>query len=154
MYVDGQIPTYQSSEHHQSPSTGPNAQPGINIPRYRRSSSHLAGPPISYTQYPSSNFSAPLPQYGTFGTPFAPPNFQDSFQQQAATQQHPYQRHAIDEQHHHGPMQQRLQQPIQQSYAPVPSQSHHFAPIAGSANAHAAEEGDNSDGGVPVPPDY
>jgi len=102
---------------------------------YRRSSSHLAGPPIgSYAPYQPPHFATPhIPPYPTFGQ-YPSQAFHSPFQQQS--QQQPQARHTTH-----------------QSFASIPSQTQGFTPLPGSGE-HEAEQGDNSDGGVSLPATY
>lgn len=139
------IPPYQSSEQQQSQQQTPTsttAPSSSALPQYRRGSDHIAGPPIStYAQYQPSQFATPqMPQYSGFGGHFADQGFPNPFQ-------HTPQHHASH---------QQTTPHVRQSgpnFTPVPSQPHHFVPL-GSSSEHSAEEGDNSEGGVPLPPSY
>ena len=142
-HTDPQMSSYQSGEQQQQqPSTSVNGQPAVDFQQYRRGSSHLAGPPISYAQYPSQNFTPPqVPQYSAFSGHFTPASFHSPYQSQTAGQQQ-----------HQDPVHQR----VTQHFTPVPSHSQQFARLGGTTDQQAAEEGqgDNSDGGVPVPAQY
>ncbi|KAK5125673.1 hypothetical protein LTR85_011947 [Meristemomyces frigidus] len=128
------MPSYHGNEQQQPPGNQGGQQPMI-MEQYRRSSGHLAGPPITtFPPYQQPQFATPhAPQYPSFGQ-FPSQAFQGQFQQQSQEQQG--QQHAP-----------------QQSFTPVPSQPHHFVPLA-SSSEHETEEGDNSEGGVPVPRSY
>lgn len=141
--VDGNMPSYQSSEQqqqqpqHSLPNTDVRRAAGLQP--YRRSSSHLAGPPIvSYSPYQPAQFTTPQTQaYSHFTNHFQTPHFQDQFAHPGQVQQQ-----------HSG-----LHQQTSQHYAPIPSQQQHLVPLGSSAEEEG-EEGDNSDGGVPVPVSY
>ncbi|KAK6395716.1 hypothetical protein LTR65_010736 [Meristemomyces frigidus] len=129
------MPSYHGSE--QPPGNHGVQQPMI-MDQYRRSSGHLAGPPITtFPPYQQPQYATPqVPQYPSFGQ-FPSQAFQGQFQQQSEHQVQPHQR----QQHAH------------QSFAPVPSQPHQFVSLA-SSTEHETEEEDNSEGGVPVPRSY
>lgn len=115
----------------QSPATGVSASQAAT-PQYRRASSHLAGPPLNaYPSYHTASYSPPqAPQY---------PNYSSTFSAQHYSQ--PYQQ--SPHQHSHG-QQQHL------AASPNPSQQY----LGLGATGRSSDEGDNSDGGVPLPPSY
>ena len=137
--VDGSLgSSYPSAEQQQQPtSSNEEIQQPMVMQEYRRSSSHLAGPPIgSYAPYQPSQFSTTqIPPYPTFGQ-YPSQTFSSPFQQQSHSQQQPQARHSTH-----------------QNFASIPSQTQGFTPLPGSSE-HEAEQGDNSDGGVPVPSGY
>ncbi|KAK3708667.1 hypothetical protein LTR37_011389 [Vermiconidia calcicola] len=125
-------PPYQPMEQGQSTSLGMSQQPSVEWNNYRRSSSQLAGPPISYAQYPSANFqNAQVPQYSSFISQ----QFGSPYQQASAYQD----------------LRNDIGQRAQQTYTPVAQQPSQFARFTGSSS-NPEEPGDNSDGGVAVEP--
>jgi hypothetical protein len=93
--------------------------------QYRRSSSHLAGPPIAaYGQYqPTQQYSTPqVPQYSGFTAQYHGQNF-PSYQSQQQGQQ-------------------------QSSFTAVPSQSHQYTPTVSTAERDTNDI-NNPDIGVP-----
>lgn len=139
--VDANVPIYQQAEHTQQPSVAINSRPTVDFQQYRRNSIHLAGPTITYPQYPSANFS--MPQVQQFSPVFASEAFQPSYPQQAPESQHQQVR-----------SQPRVAQQSHQGYTPLTNATHHLIPLARSATLQDAELTDNSDGGVPVELNY
>jgi len=138
-------PSYQNHEPQHAPSQVPmqsSAPAPSGLPQFRRASDHIAGPPIStYAQYHPPQFAQPqMPQYAGFSGPYADQGYQSPFQHPAQPQASHPQTSA------HG-------QQSGSHFASVPSQPHHFVPL-GSSSEQSAEEGDNSEGGVPLPPSY
>lgn len=130
--VDAHDPPYQPIEQGQSTSLGMSQQPNVEWNQYRRSSSQLAGPPISYAQYPSANFpNAHVPQYSSYISQ----QFGSPYQQASAYQD----------------LRDNIGQRAQQTYTPVAQQPSHLARFTGSSS-NPEEPGDNSDGGVAVEP--
>ncbi|KAK5722138.1 hypothetical protein LTR17_014411 [Elasticomyces elasticus] len=126
------MPQYTTSEQQQHSSM--HTHPSVDS-QYRRSSSHLAGPPITSHQqpYPPPQFTSPhVPQYAGFGAQYGGSNFPSAYQ-------HSQQSHSQSQQQH--------------SFASVPSQHHQYVPLSGS-NEQEVEEADNSEGGVPLPASY
>lgn len=151
---DSQAPSYSQSEQTTQSPVGISPQSAIDTGQYRRGSSHLAGPPITPSQYPSSSFNPhPLPQfsqYSQYSTGYMSQQFPASYQQQ--TQQH--QQQSSDQQSPRLSMSQSIQQPQRQTYTPMSSTAHQFLPPTGSITQAEAEPGDNSDGGVPIGTSY
>lgn len=129
------MPTYQQAEQMPQPTAIK-----TEGPRYRRSSSsHLAGPPLTYAQYPSANYSTPqMQQHPHFGG-----QFQSSYLAQTFPRvlQHPY-----------STVQQPVTQAEQHKFSPAISQQ--SSQYVTNQNRQDAELGDNSDGGVALPPNY
>ncbi|KAK0310879.1 hypothetical protein LTR91_009118 [Friedmanniomyces endolithicus] len=142
-FTYAQMPQYATSEqqpqhHHQQQSSGMHSQHAGET-QYRRSSSHLAGPPLTTYQQPypppPQYSSSQLPQYAGFGGHYPGQILQSAYHQQ--------------QQNHGQPHQQQ-----QQAFAPVPSQPQQYVPLLRNASEQEGEEGDNSEGGVPLPASY
>jgi len=133
------MPQYQDNEQSHHTTTNTSAPPTSEMPQYRRASDHIAGPPITttYAQYPPLQFATPqIPhQYSNFSGHFAEQSYQNPYQH--GTQQH---------------TSSHDQATPRTTFTPVPSQPQHFLPM--SSNEHSTEEGDNGEGGVPLPPSY
>ena len=139
--ADANVPSYQPSEHIRQPSSAVSSQPAVSFHQYRRNSSHLAGPPISYPQYPSAHFSTSHVSHYNPG--LASQTFHAAYSQQMPNTQRQQ-----DE------TQQQVLPQSQQSYTPISSQQHQFVPMAGSVTDPETNLGDNSDGGVSLQPGY
>ena len=132
--IDPQMSSFQHAEH------GPQSSAyKVGPPRERRSSSNLAGPPLALSQYPSANYTAPqLQQYSKFSGHFQPHYLQQSFPRALQNLQSPVQ-----------------QQPVtnsgQNAFSPAITQSGQFNI---PTSRQEADLGDNSDGGVALPPSY
>ncbi|KAK0304774.1 hypothetical protein LTR01_007273 [Friedmanniomyces endolithicus] len=142
-FTYAQMPQYATSEqqpqhHHQQQSSGMHSQHAGET-QYRRSSSHLAGPPLTTYQQPypppPQYSSSQLPQYAGFGGHYPGQILPSAYHQQ--------------QQNHGQPHQQQ-----QQAFAPVPSQPQQYVPLLRNASEQEGEEGDNSEGGVPLPASY
>ncbi|GAB7323532.1 hypothetical protein MBLNU13_g07040t1 [Cladosporium sp. NU13] len=140
----GQMPTYQNMDQSQQQSS---MSPATSSPQvdafqpYRRDSGQVGGiPPTSYPQYqPSAFATSQIPQYAGYAQSYAqPPAFTSPYQPQQAqnTQQT---RQPQGQQHH-----------THAAYAPMHAQPQSY--VSNDAQAH--DDGDNSDGGVSVPPSY
>jgi len=137
------MPTYQSMDQpQQQPSMSPatsSSQVDAFQP-YRRDSGQVGGlPPTSYPQYqPSAFATSQIPQYAGYSPSYAqPPAFTSPYQPSQNTQQsrQPQTQHQA---HAHA------------AYAPMHAQPQSY--VSNDAQAH--DDGDNSDGGVSVPPSY
>ncbi|TKA77853.1 hypothetical protein B0A55_05165 [Friedmanniomyces simplex] len=140
-----QMPQYATSEHQQQQhqqSSGMHSQHAVDT-QYRRSSSHLAGPPLTTYQQPyppPPQFSpSQVPHYAGFGGHYSSQHFPSAYHQQ-----HHQQQQGHGQPHH---------QQQQQNFAPVPSQPQQFVPLSGSGEQEAEEE-NNSEGGVALPASY
>ena len=131
--TDAAMPTYSPPEQSQQSHPMSQAQHAMEPPQYRRSSSHLAGPPTStYTTYSPIQYSSPqISQYPSFANQFQP-SYQPPFPAMSQLQ---------DSSHRQG-----------QAYAQVPSQPHSFAHL--QSTGEPEDDGDNSEGGVALPPTY
>jgi len=134
--TDANMPQYSSVD--QPPQTIPtttSSQTGEI--GYRRSSSHLAGPPLNaYQSYQPSQFAASqAPQYSSLGGQFNSP-YVGSMQSQHHTSPHQNQNHSV------GGFGTIANQPQQ-----------HYLGLNGTSD-HGQDDGENSDGGVPLPPTY
>ena len=136
---------YPNIEQHQKPPSSHNTGnlPPTALPHYRRDSDHIAGPPIAtYAQYhPPPYAQSQVPQYPSYGGQYADQGFSHPYHQHGAPPPPPPQSTSTPGSHP-GPQ-----------LTPVPSQPHHFVGLGGSSD-QGAEEGDNSEGGVPLPPSY
>ncbi|KAK1079809.1 hypothetical protein LTR33_006078 [Friedmanniomyces endolithicus] len=150
-FTYAQMPQYATTEqqpqhrHHQQ-SSGMHSQ-HTGETQYRRSSSHLAGPPLTTYQQPypppPQFSSSQLPQYTGFGGHYSSQVLPSAYHQPPLHQQ----------QQNHGQAHQQQQQQ-QQAFAPVPSQPQQYVPLLRNPSEQEGEEGDNSEGGVPLPASY
>jgi hypothetical protein len=121
----------------------PITQPIVDLQQPRRSSSHLAGPPITYPQYPSADLSTShVSQYSNFSAGYVASSFHS-----------PYQYQPPEAQHQQGKNQAQMSQQAQQSYTPIQTQHQHLLQFANAAGQQD-EPGDNSDGGVRLDINY
>jgi hypothetical protein len=136
------MPTYQSMDQaQQQPSMSPatsSSQVDAFQP-YRRDSGQVGGlPGTSYPQYqPSAFATSQIPQYTGYTPSYAQPPFTSPYQ--SAQSQNSQQSRQPQAQHH-----------SHAAYAPMHAQPQSY--VSNDAQAH--DEGDNSDGGVSVPPSY
>ncbi|KAK3679460.1 hypothetical protein LTR78_001021 [Recurvomyces mirabilis] len=130
------MPQYSSADQqsHTTPVTASSQATDIG---YRRSSSHLAGPPLSaYQPYQPSNFAASqAPQFSSLAGHFTSP-YVGSIQSQHHTSSHQNQSHSVA------------------SFGSIGNQpQQHYLGMNGAGD-HEQDDADNSDGGVPLPPTY